>query len=130
MSVQIIEKDGVPEWAVIPYKEYTELRHAVEVLEDIRAYDSAKQSIADGEELIPASVTFAILDGKNPIQVWRKHRGLTLQQLADKARISRPYLSQLESGKRSGSADVLRRIADSLDISLEDVIGYDVEDER
>jgi len=121
MSVQIIEKDGVAEWAVLPISEYEKLIKAAEALDDIRAYDEAKERIEDGEELIPQSVTFALLDGDNPIKVWRKHRQLTLQNLADQAGISKPYLSQLESGKRAGSTDVLKRIADALCLDLDDV---------
>ena len=122
MSVQIIEKDGAPEWAVVPYGEYEQLIRAAEALDDIRAYDEAKGWIAEGEELIPSEVTFALLDGGNPIRIWRRHRKLTLQALADSAGISKPYLSQLESGSRSGSTGVLRRLADSLDVTLNDLV--------
>jgi len=121
MSVQIIEKDGAPEWAVVPYDEFEKLVQAAEALDDIRAYDEAKQGIAEGEELIPSEMTFALLDGENPIRIWRTHRKLTLQELSQKAGISKPYLSQLESGKRSGSTDVLRRIAEVLDVLLDDL---------
>ncbi|MCB0085551.1 MAG: helix-turn-helix transcriptional regulator [Caldilineaceae bacterium] len=127
MNVQIIEKNGKPEWAVLPYEEFKELIHAAEDWDDVRLYDEAKQRVAAGEELIPAEVTFAILDGENPLRVWRKHRRLTLQQLAHEADISKPYLSQLESGKRIGSTDVLHRLATALNVSLEDIINYSEE---
>jgi len=123
MSVQVIERDGKPEWAVIPYEEYERLVEEAEMLQDVRAYDEAKKAIAEGEELIPSEVTYAILDGGNPVRVWREHRGQTLQQLAEAAGISVPYLSQIESGKRRGSADVLAAIAKELGLSLDDVVG-------
>lgn len=122
MSVQFIEKDGRPEWAVVPYREYEELIQAAEALDDIRAYDDAKQRLAGGEELIPAEVTFALLDGENPIRVWRTYRQLTLQTVADRVGISKPYMSQLESGKRSGTTEVLQRIAEALDVALDDLV--------
>ena len=122
MTVQLIEKNGHPEWAVIPYEEYQDLIAAAEMLEDVRDYDLAKQRIQEGEELIPSEVTYAILDGENPLRVWRSYRGLTQQQLADAAQISKPYLSQIESGKRAGTAEVLGRIADALDVSIEDIV--------
>ena len=75
-----------------------------------------------GEELIPSQVVYALLDGENPIRVWREFRALTQQQLAGKAGISKPYLSQLESGKRRGTTEVLKRIAEALDVSLEDLV--------
>ncbi len=121
MSIQVIEKDGKPEWAVIPYEEYERLAAAAEMLEDVRAYDQAKQAIAEGEELIPSDVTYAILDGGNPVRVWREHRGLTQLQLAEGAGISVPYLSQIESGKRRGSTEVLAAIAKKLGLLLDDL---------
>jgi len=122
MSVQVIEKDGKPEWAVIPYEEYERLVEEAEMLQDVRAYDEAKKAIAVGEELIPSEVTYAILDGINPVRVWREHRGLTQQQLAEAVGISVPYLSQIESGKRRGSAEVLAAIARELGLSLDDIV--------
>ena len=121
MSVQVIEKDGKPEWAVIPYGEYERLVEEAEMLQDIRVYDEAKKAVADGEELVPSEVTYAILDGANPIRVWREYRGLTQQQLAEGVGISVPYLSQIESGRRKGSTEVLAAIAKELDLSLDDI---------
>jgi hypothetical protein len=43
MNVQIIEKDGQPEWAIIPYAEYERLREDAEMLQDVRAYDEARR---------------------------------------------------------------------------------------
>ncbi len=122
MTVQIIKREGKPEWAVIPYKEYLRLVEKAEMLQDIRDYDLAKEAIEQGEELIPSEVTYAILDGKNPIRVWREYRGLTQKQLAEAAGISKPYLSQIETGRRAGTTGVLAAIAKVLDVTLEDVL--------
>ncbi|NJN82851.1 MAG: helix-turn-helix transcriptional regulator [Caldilineaceae bacterium] len=122
MTVQVIEKEGQPEWAVIPYHQYEQMIDALELLEDIRSIDEAKMRIALGEELIPSEVTYAILDGANPIRVWRDYRGLTQAQVAERAGISTPYLSQLESGKRTGTTAVLQAIAAVLDVDLEDLV--------
>lgn len=121
-EIQIIERDGKPEWAILPYEEYLKLIEQAELLEDIRDFDEISAAIERGdEELIPAEVVNAILDGRNPMKVWREYRGLTQQQLADIVRISKPYLSQIEAGKRTGTTDVLSAIAKALDVSLEQV---------
>ena len=122
MNVQVIEKDGRPEWAVVPYETYQRLVEEAEMLQDIRAYDEAKKAIEEGEELVPSEVTYAILDGANPIRVWREHRGLTQQRLAETVGISVPYLSQIESGKRKGRVAVLAAIAEELGLSLDEVV--------
>lgn len=122
-NIQLIERDGKPEWAVLPYEEYLKLLEQAEMLEDIRDYDAAKAELEKGEdELIPSEVVFAIIDGENPIRVWREYRGLTQQKLADAAGISKPYLSQIETGKRKGTTEILSAIAKALEVSLDEVI--------
>jgi DNA-binding XRE family transcriptional regulator len=121
-SVQIIERNGKPEWAVIPYETYLRLVEDAETLQDVRDYDAAKAAIERGEEeLIPGELVYAILDGENPIKAWREHRGMTQQQLAEAVGISAPYLSQIETGKRSGAIEVLKAIAKALHLSLDDI---------
>ena len=123
MTIQIINQNNKPEWAVIPYNQYLKLVEKAELFQDIQDFDKAKAAIARGEEkLIPAEVVNAILDGGDAIKVWRKFRGLTQADLAQKIDISVPYLSQLESGKRKGSVDVLAAIAKALKVSLEELL--------
>jgi transcriptional regulator with XRE-family HTH domain len=53
------------------------------------------------------------------LQEQRQHAQLSLRQLADRAGVSNPYLSQIERGLRKPSADVLQQIAKALRISAE-----------
>lgn len=122
-NVQIIERDGKPEWAILPYEDYLKLLEEAEMLEELRDYDAAKAALEKGEdELIPGEIVFALIDGENPIKVWREYRGLTQQQLADAAGISKPYLSQIETGKRKGTTNILSAIAKALDVTLDEVV--------
>ena len=93
------------------------------MLADVRDYDAAIERIAAGEELIPAEVVYALLDGGNPIRVWREYRGSSQAQLAAKAGISASYLSQLESGKRDGTVEILSTLAAELGVALDDLAG-------
>jgi len=122
MSVQIIEKDRRPEWAVIPYEIYQVLVEDSELLQDIRDYEIAKKAMESDEELIPSDVINAILTGEKPIKVWRKYRGMTQQQLASAAGITKAYLSQIETGKRTGTTDVLTNLAKALGLTLDDIV--------
>ena len=127
-KIQLIERDGKPEWAVLPYDEYLRLVEQAEKLwkEQVISdsdYDAAKAAIERGDdELIPSEVVFAILDGENPIKVWREFRELTQQQLAETAGISKPYLSQIETGKRRGTTEVLATIANALNVSIDELV--------
>lgn len=94
----------------------------IEDLRDSQAYDEAKRSLAEGEQLVPSEVTYAILDSEHPIRAWRRYRDLTQQVLADAAGISVPYLSQIETGQRQGSADVLVALANALGVAVDDIV--------
>lgn len=123
MTVQIIKKGDKPEWAVLPYEEYIQLIENLEMAQDIQDYDNAKAALDGGEdELIPSEVIYAILDGANAIKTWREYRIMSQYELAEKAGISVPYLSQLETNKRKGSLTVLSAIAKALNISLDHIV--------
>ena len=48
---------------------------------------------------------------KTLIRNWRKHRNLTLEQMADALDMSASHLSMLERGKRGYTQETLERIA-------------------
>jgi DNA-binding XRE family transcriptional regulator len=123
MTIQVIKQGNKPEWAVVPYETYLQLVEKAEMLQDVQDYDSAKAALEHGDdELVPSEVVYAILDGENPIKVWREYRFLSQHEAAEKAGISVPYLSQLETNKRKGSLDVLTAIAKVLNVSLENIL--------
>ncbi len=47
MNVQILEKCGVPEYAVLPIADFNKLAEDAEMLHDITAYDAIKKEIKD-----------------------------------------------------------------------------------
>lgn len=123
MTIQVIERDGKPEWAILPYEKYLELVEQAEMIEDVGEYDRIKAALVAGEEEeIPSEVLYALMDGANPVKVWREHRHLTQIQVAENAGISIPYLSQIETGKRQASARVLRAIAISLQVTIDELV--------
>ena len=100
MSAQFIEIEGKQVVVVISADDYRVLLEKAEMLDDVAAYDRAKAALAAGdEELVPAEVVDAILDGKNPVRVWRQHREMSQVQLAAAAGVSPAYLAQIETGK-------------------------------
>ena len=123
MNVQIIEKNGKPEWAVIPFSEYEKLQEALEDAEDIKDIETNLKAIQDGTEIaIPSEVTFAILDGTNPIRAWREYKHIKMNELAKNVGISSAYLSQIENNKRNPTIDKLKNIAKELGINIETLI--------
>ncbi|MDE0436044.1 MAG: helix-turn-helix domain-containing protein [Bryobacterales bacterium] len=121
-QVQIIRKDGEPEYAVVPYREFERLYEASEMAEDVEAYDRAKAT-AD-IITVPGEVVHRLVDGENPVKVWREHRGLKQAELAERLDVSKGYLSQIESGKKDGTVNLYRKISRVLEVSLDELIGW------
>jgi transcriptional regulator with XRE-family HTH domain len=62
------------------------------------------------------------------LRQWRKHRSLTQDQLAERIGISKPYLSQIETGKRQWTQELLDKLADELRCEPADLIVRDPSD--
>ncbi len=123
MSIQIIEKNGKPEWAVIPYDEYIKIQELIEDIEDKKDIEEYFELLKSGEEqIIPSEVTFTILQGVNPIRAWREYKQIKVKELAKRAGITPSYLSQIETGKRNPTIDTLKAIAEALAIDVEMLI--------
>jgi len=68
---------------------------------------------------IAAAVTTAAQDIGGFIRAQREAAQVSVRQLAEKAGVSNPYLSQIERGLRKPSAEVLNQIAKALRVSAE-----------
>jgi transcriptional regulator with XRE-family HTH domain len=71
------------------------------------------------EEKLAAVVTTAASDIGSFIRAQREAAQVSVRQLAEKAGVSNPYLSQIERGLRKPSADVLKQLAKALRVSAE-----------
>lgn len=115
-EVQVIEKDGKPAFYVLPAALWELVKETIEDAEDAAAYADAVKN--DDGARYPAAVAAAMRDGATAVRAFREHRGMTLQVLADAAGVSKPYVSQIESGKRTGTMATLTKIAAALGVPL------------
>jgi DNA-binding XRE family transcriptional regulator len=123
MKAQIIEKEGKPEYAVLQYSEYQALIKELEELQDIRDFDFAMEKIEKGEDtLVPSDVVYRILDGVHSVRAWREYRNMTLHDLAQKCSVTDAAISQIENGKREPSVKLLKKIAETLEVGLDDLV--------
>jgi len=58
------------------------------------------------------------------IRAWRQRRHLSQVALADLAGITQSTLSNYENGKREPAVSTLIRIAEELDVSLDELAGH------
>lgn len=108
---------------VLSEADFCKLVDAAEDAGDIAAIHRFKENLAAGEEeLLPAGLVDRILAGESPVRVWREHRGLSARELAEKVGIAQPYLSQLETGKREGTVETMKALADALAVTIDDLV--------
>jgi len=118
-AAQIIrDAGGEPAFAVLPIAEYERLLDAADEALSVRAFDAYK---AARSETFPEEVAERLLAGEHPVRVFREYRGLTQTQLAEVAGLKQAYVSQIEARARVGSVDVLKRVADALNVDIDDL---------
>jgi DNA-binding XRE family transcriptional regulator len=121
-SPQIIRSPSGEEMVVIPRAEYEALLeradHDAEDAEDVAIYDARKAELAAGGLVLPAAVSAAVLRGESRLRAIRNWRDVTQVYLAHKTNIGQGYLSDLESGRRTGTPETIAKLARALDVPV------------
>src|SRR4051794_37539717 len=111
------------EVAILPRKDYEALiAKAAEADEDCgtaRVVARARNEIAGGGPLLPKEVVDRMANGENPVRVLREWRQETQMYLSFKTNLSQGHISDIENGRRTGTATALRLIANVLKVPLD-----------
>jgi len=102
------------ETVTITRQEYDALLERNGELEDALAAIRADDGVR-----IPHEVALAIINGARPMAAYRKHQDVTLQALSERTGLAVSYLSEIERGRKPGSAAALSRIASSLGTTID-----------
>ena len=102
MDLQVISRDGEPEYAVLPWAQYQALLQAAGVS---RSQPTA--TAAQAAEPEPASD----LPSLDQLSALRQAKGLERAQLARTVGISPSYLELIENGSRQPDAAIRRSLA-------------------
>jgi len=120
VETQFIEQNGEPDFVVLPIAEWHRLTEHLQDLED--ALDIATVMNDRNRRTIPAAVVDRLLDDEHPLEGWREHRGLSRAELAARAGLTPGHIGHLETGRRHGTPDTLRRLATALDVTVDDLV--------
>ena len=122
MSVRF-QKTPRGEVAILPRKDYELLiARASEADEDegtARVVARARKELATGGPLFPKDIVDRLANGENPVRVLREWRDFTQMYLSFKTGLSQGYISDIENGRRTGTAAALRLIANVLKVPLD-----------
>lgn len=120
---QIIRTPGGEELVVLPRAEYEALVERAdrdaEDAEDVAIYDARKAELESGGVVLPPEVSAAILRGDSRLKAVRKWRDETQLHLEFLTGIGQGYLSDLESGRRTGTPETIAKLAEALRVPVE-----------
>ena len=103
---QIIEKDGSPAFAVVPYEEYLELIGA-----------KRDEDVTLPHEVVKKTA----LEGKSLIKAWREHLGLTQAEVARRMEVSQSAFAQMEKPGAALRLTTIKKVAGALGVEWEQI---------
>jgi transcriptional regulator with XRE-family HTH domain len=127
-TVILRDRDGRPQHAVVAWERFEALTRAASA--DAAPSAAAAAAIARAARRLGGEVALAVPDdvlareagGAHPVRAWRESRKLSQVQLSTMVGISRAYLTQIETGERTGTIEVTARLARALGCLIEDLI--------
>ncbi len=132
MAYDIITANG-QSFALVPQKDWQRLKimplsvhpanqvkqhqinDAMLTQSDYDDFKKTKRAMAQGMAY-PSPVAKAIWNGATPTKAFRRHAGLTQDQLAAKTGFTKQYISNLETGRQNLSRGAMQKIAAALNI--------------
>jgi hypothetical protein len=117
------QKTARGEVAILPRREYEKLAAKAAAADEdagtARLVARAHAGVAAGGPLLPKRVVDRLAKGENAVRVLREWRDVTQLYLSFKTNLSQGYISDVETGRRKGTAAALRRIAVVLKVPLD-----------
>lgn len=123
-NVQFIHTPGGGDLAVLPRVEYDRLvALAADAQEDAaasRLVRNSMRALKEGREVVlPKAVADRLANGDNAVRVIREWRNMTQGELAVAVGISQNYLSEIETGRRKGPAELRKKFARALGVPID-----------
>ena len=103
--------------------EFERLIEMLEDAQDLVSTDATQRKLAAGvEETVSSAFLDRMLAGESLVRLWREHRGMTTDALAERTGLSAADLAELEQGRREASIGDLKEIAKALGVGLDDLV--------
>ena len=123
-NVQFIHTPGGADLAVLPRIEYDRLvALAAEAQEDAaasRIVRNSTRALKEGRDVVlPKAVADRLANGDNAVRVIREWRDMIQGELAVAVGISQNYLSEIETGRRKGPAELQKKFARALGVPMD-----------
>lgn len=106
MKYDLLHIQGKP-YVLVPLHDYREL---------------TSTNAQTNESSLPDDILDALAAKQDhPVKIIRTYRGMTQADLAKASGISRPYLTEIETGKKDGSIRAMKALAQALSVNIGDL---------
>lgn len=106
MKYDLLHIQGKP-YVLVPLHDYREL---------------TSTNAQTNESSLPDDILDALAAKQDhPVKIIRTYRGMTQADLAKASGISRPYLTEIETGKKDGSIRAMKALAQALNVNIGDL---------
>jgi len=112
LNPQIIQQNGQPAFAVLPWDEYS---HLIKAVKTYAQHEPKEPDVWFPHEVVKANV----IEGKSLIKAWREFLNMTQQQLADRANIPQSSVARMEKADKPARTATLKKLANAMNITVE-----------
>ncbi len=82
-------------------------------------HDYREMTSSGADASLPDDILDQLSAGQDhPVKIIRKYREMTQAELAEASGISRPYLTEIETGKKDGSIRAIKALAGALEVHV------------
>lgn len=121
LSHQSIRAPSGEELVVLSRSDFDALlaiaRDAEEDVDDVAIFDERMAALSEGRDApLPPEISAALLAGATRLRAFRKWKGLTQVEIAERAGLAQGYISDLDSGRKTGTGETMKAIAKALGV--------------
>jgi DNA-binding XRE family transcriptional regulator len=87
-----------------------------------RSNERARGKAAVRRNYLTSAETRRLLLGESPVRIWREKRALSQRALAKAAGVGASYIAEIETSRKPGSLESIRKLAAVLEVSMEDLV--------
>jgi DNA-binding XRE family transcriptional regulator len=103
----------------IPIEDYARLMEAADDLADLQAVGDYK---VDPKPGVHSEFVARMLAGESLLKLWREHRGYSQNELGKITGVNRIQIGDIEDRGKTGSVITLKKLANALNIQVDDLL--------
>ncbi|MEI4264019.1 helix-turn-helix transcriptional regulator [Roseovarius sp. D0-M9] len=93
-----------------------------EIVKDAQDNASVDAYLKEPESGMALDLVKRMVNGESPLAIHREWRGFSAAELARQSGVNRVQLLDIEARRKSGSIATMKKLAEALDVSIDDIV--------